>query len=239
MKISSRALIRIAVALVAVAISVFVFLQYRDKLDLEYFIEKEAALEALKKENLLLFALGAFGLYFLTAALSFPGAGFLTIVYGKLLGVGLGTLVVSFASTFGATVAFLLSRFVVGDSIREKYGSKLDEINRKLEKEGPFYLFTMRLIPAFPFFLINLLMGLTPMKAWTFWWVSQLGMLAGTLVYTYAGSQLPNLETLAASGGKSILTPGLIIAFVILGIFPFVARKIMSKIRPKVSGADS
>ncbi|MDF1752708.1 MAG: VTT domain-containing protein [Verrucomicrobiales bacterium] len=235
MKLNSKVLIRVAVAVIVVALAVFLAVKYGDQLDLKNLVAKETALEAYKEKNLGLFALGGFALYVVVTALSIPGAGILSIVLGRFLGLGLGFVVVSFASTLGATLAFLVSRFVLGDTIREKYGEKLKEINRKLEKEGPFYLFTMRLIPAFPFFLINLLMGLTPIKVWTFWWVSQVGMLAGTFVYVYAGSQIPSLAELSKTGIKGILSPGLIIAFVALGIFPFLVRAIMSKFRPKES----
>jgi uncharacterized membrane protein YdjX (TVP38/TMEM64 family) len=239
MKISTKGKIRILVGILAIAAVVVGITQFGDQLSMENLIEKEAALESMKEKNLPMFFLSAFVIYVLVTALSIPGAALLTILSGRFLGLGLGVLLVSFASTLAATLAFLMSRFVIGDTIREKYGPRLTEINRKLEKEGPFYLFSMRLIPAVPFFLINLFMGLTPIKVWTFWWVSQVGMILGTTVYVYAGSQLPSLSELSETGVKGILSPGLIIAFVLLAIFPFIVRKIMSKIRLKESPTEA
>jgi uncharacterized membrane protein YdjX (TVP38/TMEM64 family) len=133
---------------------------------------------------------------------------------------------VSFASTTGATIAFLLSRYLLRDWIEAKFGQRLAEVNASLDRDGAFYLFSLRLIPQIPFFVINVVMGLTRMRVWTFWWVSQLGMLAGTLVYVYAGSTI-SLNEFAATGISGILTPRLMIALVLLGIFPLLARKLI------------
>jgi uncharacterized membrane protein YdjX (TVP38/TMEM64 family) len=139
--------------------------------------------------------------------------------------------VVSFASTAGATMAFLLSRFLFRDAIERRFGERLDKFNLALQREGPFFLFTLRLIPAVPFFVINAVMGLTPIRTWTFWWVSQLGMLAGTTVYVYAGSSVPSLQTLADAGINAVFTPAqlaqILTAFALLGMFPLAVRGLM------------
>jgi len=159
-------------------------------------------------------------IYILVTAMSLPGAAVMTLAGGALFGLLVGTIMVSFASTIGATLAFLLSRFLFRDAIQQKFGDKLTAINRGIEKDGNFYLFTLRLVPAFPFFMINVVMGLTPIKPWSFFLVSQIGMLPGTIVYLNAGTQLGKLESAAG-----ILSPAIIFSFVLLGIFPLVARK--------------
>ncbi|MEQ1814152.1 MAG: FAD-dependent oxidoreductase, partial [Candidatus Nitrotoga sp.] len=166
--------------------------------------------------------LGAFFvLYVIATALSLPGAIILTLAAGALFGLAMGTLLVSFASTIGATLAFLASRFVLRDSVQQRFGNKLKAINDGIAKDGALYLFTLRLVPLFPFFLINLLMGLTQIKIRTFYWVSQVGMLAGTLVFVNAGTQLAQLQSLSG-----ILSPKLLFSFVLLGVFPMIAKKI-------------
>lgn len=164
--------------------------------------------------------------YVLVTTLSLPGAALLTLAGGAIFGLLWGTLLVSFASTIGATLAFLISRFLLRDWVRQRFGQRLEAIDSGVKREGAFYLFTLRLVPVFPFFLINLLFGLTAMKAVTFFWVSQLGMLAGTLVYVNAGTQLARLESL---GG--ILSPALLGSFVLLGMFPLIAKKIVELVR--------
>ncbi|QPG04504.1 FAD-dependent oxidoreductase [Salinimonas marina] len=164
-----------------------------------------------------------FVVYVAVTALSLPGAAILTLAAGALFGLWLGLLLVSFASTLGATLAFLSARFVFRDTVKKRFGEKLRKIDDGVEKQGAFYLFTLRLVPVFPFFLINLLMGLTSLKTRTFYWVSQLGMLAGTLVYVNAGTQLAQLDSLSG-----IVSPDLILSFVLLGIFPWIAKGIVA-----------
>ena len=161
-----------------------------------------------------------FALYVAVAALALPGAALLTLAAGAIFGFGWGTLLVSFASSIGATASFLLSRYVLRDWVRRRYASRVEAIDRGIEKEGAFYLFTLRLIPAVPFFVVNVLMGLTALRTWTFYWVSQLGMFAGTLVYVNAGTQLAAIES-----PRGILSPGLVGAFLVLGLFPLVAKR--------------
>ncbi len=160
--------------------------------------------------------------YILVTALSLPGAAVMTLAGGALFGLWTAVVVVSFASSIGATLAFLVSRFLLRDWVQEKFGDKLQAINDGIEKEGAFYLFSLRLVPLFPFFVINLVMGLTPLKTSLYYLVSQVGMLAGTFVYVNAGTQLGQLES---AGG--ILSPGLLISFALLGIFPLLAKRLL------------
>ena len=169
-----------------------------------------------------------FGVYVLVTALSLPGATVMTLAGGAVFGLATGLLVISFASTIGATLAFLIARFVLRDAVQTKFADKLTAINAGIEREGDFYLFTLRLIPLFPFFVINLVMGLTPMKAWRFYLVSQVGMLPGTIVYVNAGSQLGALESLSG-----ILSPTLILSFALLGVFPLLAKKLVEFIKAR------
>ena len=169
-----------------------------------------------------------FLIYVLTTALSLPGAAILTLAAGAVFGLLWGTVLVSFASSLGATLAFLVSRYVLGQTIQQRYGRKLKTINAGVERDGAFYLFAMRLVPAFPFFLINLVMGLTPIKTWTFYWVSQIGMFAGTVVYVNAGTELAQVEALG-----DIASPGLLGAFVLLGLFPIIAKKLLGWIKAR------
>ena len=162
--------------------------------------------------------------YIISSALSLPGALPLTLLAGALFGLVTGTLVVSFASTIGATLAFLASRFILRDRVQRHFGSSLKKINKGIESEGAFYLFAIRLIPVFPFFVVNLIMGLTPMKTGTFFFVSQSGMLAGTLVFVNAGSQLAEIES-----PEGLLSPSLIFAFCLLGLFPMITKKLIRK----------
>jgi len=175
------------------------------------------------------FVIGGYMLiYVLVTSLSLPGAAVLTLAGGALFGFWIGTLAVSFASTIGATLACFVSRFLLRDWVQRNIGRKLSIINDGIQKEGAFYLFTMRLIPAFPFFVINLLMGLTRMPLRTFYWVSQLGMLPGTMVYVNAGKELAKIDSLSG-----ILSPGLIFSFVLLGLFPISVKKLMSSYRSR------
>ncbi len=167
--------------------------------------------------------------YICVTGLSLPGAAAMTLVGGALFGLVAGTIIVSFSSTIGATIACSASRYLLRDWVRSRFGEKLSSIEAGLEKDGPFYLFSLRLVPVFPFFIINLVMGLTPMRLATFYWVSQLGMLPGTVVYVNAGRELSRVESLSG-----ILSPGLIFSFVLLGLFPIAARKMLSWYKTKI-----
>ncbi len=222
MKRSKIALFALAAALIA-AFFAFDLEQY---FRLEYFKSQQAAIDLYYRANPALTTVAFFTLYVLVTAVSLPVAGIMTLAAGAIFGLAWGTLIVSFASSVGATLAFLASRFLFRDWIRHKFGDKLRAIDAGVNREGGFYLFTLRLVPAFPFFVINLAMGLTSMKAWTFYWVSQLGMLAGTVVYVNAGTQIAAID---ASG--AILSPGLIGSFVLLGIFPLLTKKLVDVAR--------
>lgn len=167
-----------------------------------------------------------FALYVLVTALSLPAAAVMTLLAGALFGFGWGTLLVSFASTAGATLAMLAARFIFKESLQRKYGKQLKSINEGFAKEGKFYLFSLRLVPVVPFFLVNLLMGLLPIRTATYWWVSQLGMLPGTAVYVYAGTALTSITSL-----QGILSPSLLLAFTLLGLLPLATKKIITALR--------
>lgn len=215
------------------AAAIFAYVKFGDALSLENLAAEETALrEARAASPLLVFVIG-FLIYVAVTGLSLPGAAVLTLAAGWFFGFWQGTLLVSFASTTGATLAFLFSRYLFRDTIQAKFGDRLAKFNEDLEREGPFYLFTLRLIPVVPFFVINLVMGLTPIRTRTFWWVSQLGMISGTAVYVYAGAAVPSLRELAERGLGGILSPKAIIAFVILGLFPVTVKKIMAALRKR------
>ena len=215
-------------AVVALGIAAFFWLDLGRFLSLEYLKQSQDRFEALYAAEPLKVSLAYFALYVVATALSFPGAAIITLAGGAIFGLWWGTLLVSFASSLGATLAFLVSRFVLRDSIEAKFGNRLAEINRGIEKDGAFYLFTLRLIPVVPFFVINLVMGLTKMKALTFYLVSQIGMLAGTLVYVNAGTQLAQIDSL-----QGILSPALLGSFVLLGVFPLIAKWIVGLLQKR------
>jgi len=210
----------------AVLVAIFFALDLQQYLTLEYLKESQVRFADLYHAKPVL-VIGAYmGIYILVTALSLPGAAILTLAGGALFGLVTGLIVVSFASSIGATLACLVARFVLRDWVQNKFGDKLSTINEGIAKEGAFYLFTLRLIPVFPFFVINLVMGLTKMSLFTFYWVSQLGMLAGTAVFVNAGKELAKIDSLSG-----ILSPGLIGSFVILGLFPLVVKKLVSFIQ--------
>jgi pyruvate/2-oxoglutarate dehydrogenase complex dihydrolipoamide dehydrogenase (E3) component/uncharacterized membrane protein YdjX (TVP38/TMEM64 family) len=221
----ARLLVVIGIAALVAAFFAFDLRQY---FTLEFFRSQQAAIDAYVQAYLVRSGLLFFLVYVAVAGLSLPGAALMTLAGGAIFGLLWGTVIVSFASSIGATLAFLASRFLLRDSIQAKFGNNLKAINTGIEKDGAFYLFTLRLVPAFPFFVINLVMGLTPIKTWTFYWVSQIGMLAGTLVYVNAGTEIAKIESLSG-----ILSPGLIISFTLLGIFPLIAKWIVNTIKAR------
>ena len=208
------------------AIAAFFAFDLGQYLNLRTLKEQQAAIQAFQAAQPLLSIVIYFLVYVVATALSLPGAALLTLAGGAVFGLLWGTVIVSFASTVGATLAFLMSRFLLRDWVERRFGQRLTAIDQGVRREGAFYLFTLRLVPVFPFFLINLLFGLTGMKARTFYWVSQIGMLAGTVVYVNAGTQLGKLESLSG-----ILSPALLGSFVLLGIFPLIARRIVEAVR--------
>jgi pyruvate/2-oxoglutarate dehydrogenase complex dihydrolipoamide dehydrogenase (E3) component/uncharacterized membrane protein YdjX (TVP38/TMEM64 family) len=214
--------------LLALAIGAFVALDLGRYLSFEQLKASQASFAQLHAEQPFTVAAVYFLVYVLATALSIPGAVIITLAGGAVFGLWHGLLIVSFASTVGATLAFLASRFLLRDWVEARFGQRLADINAGVNREGGFYLFTLRLIPVVPFFLINLLMGLTRMKVWTYYWVSQIGMLAGTAVYVNAGTQLAQLDSL-----QGILSPALLGSFVLLGIFPLIARRIVAAVQKR------
>ena len=222
MKKMSRLLLAL---LIITLISVWFIFDLGQFITLDYFKSQQLSIETWKSENPLL-AMAAFAaVYISVAALSLPGAAILTLASGAIFGLLWGTVIVSFASTIGATLAFLVSRTLLQNWVQARFGDKLKALNQGIEKDGAFYLFTLRLVPLFPFFIINLLMGLTRVRPRTFYWVSQLGMLPATLVYVNAGTQLAQIETL-----QGILSPELLFSFILLGLFPLLAKKAIALI---------
>jgi len=216
-----------------------IYLQFSDQLDLDSLARRELQLRTWKSDHPILVYAVAVLVYVTITGLSLPGALILTLVYAWYFEFVPALIVVSFASTAGATLSFLLSRYLLRDSIQSRFGDRLKKVNDAFEREGGFYLFTMRLIPAIPFFTINLLMGLTSIRVVTYWWISQLGMLPGTAVYVYAGSSVPDLNTLKEKGTAGILLPELIAAFVLLGVFPIVVKKVTERFRTSQASEDS
>jgi dihydrolipoamide dehydrogenase len=208
------------VLLVALAVGAIFYFDLHKNLSFEAIKSQQQNLQSKFAKNPIGFGFAFFAIYVAATAISLPGAIILTLASGAIFGLWTGLLIASFASSAGATLAFLGARFMLRDWVQARFGQRLSSINRGVEKDGPFYLFTLRLIPVFPFFAVNLLMGLTPIKTLTFYWVSQLGMLAGTLVYVTAGTELGKIESM-----RGILSPTLIAAFAALGLFPLVARK--------------
>jgi pyruvate/2-oxoglutarate dehydrogenase complex dihydrolipoamide dehydrogenase (E3) component/uncharacterized membrane protein YdjX (TVP38/TMEM64 family) len=216
----------IILIIVACMIGSFLYFDLGQFLTLEYVKSQQAELNALVLERPLEIAATFFVLYVAVTAASLPGAAILTLVAGAMFGVLWGTVLVSFASSIGATLAMLVARFVLREQVVAKFGAQLSGIDKGIEKEGAFYLFTLRLVPLFPFFAINLLMGLTKIKVLTFLFVSQIGMLAGTIVFVNAGTQLAQIESTS-----DILSLELLLSFALLGIFPLIAKKIVDVVR--------
>ena len=196
-------------------VAVFFAFDLRQYVSLDFFQARHDAIASYVAAAPLASAALFFTIYVAVTGLSLPGAAVLTIIAGALFGVIWGTLLVSFASSIGATLAFLTSRLVLRDWIQRRLGKRLEAVNEGVRNEGAFYLFALRLVPAFPFFVINLAMGLTPMRAFTFYWVSQIGMLPATIVYVYAGTQL----------GEFKLSWQLLLALALIGIFPLAAKR--------------
>ncbi len=218
-KLFQRLLIIISLLILVILFKVLGLGQY---LTLEYLKDSQDKFAQLYASNRIIVIAAYMSVYIFVTALSLPGAAVMTLAGGAMFGFWVGVLVVSFASTIGATLACFVARFLLRDWVQNKFGEKLSAINTGIENEGAFYLFSLRLVPIFPFFVINLAMGLTTMKLLTFYWVSQIGMLPGTMVYVNAGKELGRIESLSG-----ILSPGLIISFVILGLFPITAKKLL------------
>lgn len=233
---------KLGLFLLAAGIAALLFWQFGDRLKLETLAQYEQRLEKYQQDHPVLVYLLAFLVYVVVTGLSLPGAAILTLLYGWYFGLLRGVLLVSFASTTGATVAFLLSRYFFGSIVQQRFSKQLTNFNRRLEEEGAFYLFTLRMIAAVPFFIVNLVMGLTKIGVFKFWWISQLGMLPGTILYVYIGANVPDLQTLAEHGVTHVLSQStitqLLIGFALLGTFPLLAKFIIKRIR-KSSGDNN
>ena len=225
----------ILVAGLLIIVLLFFMFDLGQYLTLDYIKSQQQVIDQYYAENRVLTQIGFFVLYVVITGASLPGATILTLAGGAIFGLFTGLLLISFASTIGASIAFLVSRYLFRDSVQSRFGSSLKSINDGIDRDGPFYLFALRLVPAFPFFVINLVMGLTRLRLWTFFWVSQVGMLAGTAVYVNAGTQLAQIES--ASG---IFSTGIIVSFVLLAMLPFIAKKAITLLasRKALQGFD-
>ena len=218
----------VIVGIILVLIILFKIFGLGQYLTLDYLKEQQAAFTSLYAAQPVM-VIGVYMLiYIAVTALSLPGAAVMTLAGGAMFGLLTGTIVVSFASTIGATLACLVARYLLRDGVQKKFGDKLVKINEGMEKEGGFYLFSLRLVPIFPFFVINLLMGLTSIPLRTFFWVSQLGMLPGTIVYVNAGKELAKIDSLSG-----ILSPGLLLSFILLGLLPIITKKLLGLLRQR------
>ncbi len=218
---------------IATLVALFFIFDLGAYLTFDQLKEQQASLQNWREANPTLSVGVFFAIYVMVTALSLPGAAVMTLAVGAVFGLFWGVVLVSFASTLGATLAFLIARFLLRDWVQHRFGDRLQALNDGIEKDGSFYLFTLRLVPLFPFFVINLLMGLTPIRTTTYAWVSQVGMLAGTVVFVNAGTQLAALESPAG-----ILSPTLIGSFILLGIFPLIAKKMVNRIQAQRVLAD-
>jgi len=216
----------ILLALVAAAIAAFFYFDVGQYVNFASLQEGRESLQQWVADNPVRSSAYFFFGYILVAALSLPGAAIMTLAGGAMFGLLLGFLLVSFASAIGATIAMLIARKVAGEWVQERYAAQLSTMNEGLERDGGFYLFSLRMVPLFPFFVINLVMGLTRFPTFQFYWISQIGMVAGTGVFVFAGTQLAQV-----SSPGDILSPTLIAAMTLLGLFPLIARKGMEFFR--------
>jgi len=221
------------IAIIIGGIAAFKVFHLGDYLTLSYLKEVRDSIAGLYSDRPVLVIAVYFATYIVVTSLSLPGAAVMTLGGGAFLGLLTGTIVVSFASTAGATIACFVSRFILREWVQRKFGDKLARVNEGIGREGAFYLFTLRLIPVFPFWLINLVMGLTKMPLRTFYWVSQLGMLPATIVYVNAGRELAKINSLS-----DVLSPGLVLSFTVLGLFPIAAKKLLAIYRARKSKVE-
>lgn len=215
--------------LLAATVGYFLLRQY---FSFEFLANQEQSLKSYYQSQPAVVLVAAFLIYFFVTGLSIPGATVMTLVFSWFFGFVPSLILISFASTAGASMAFLTSRYLFRDYINRKFGQRLSTFQDRLETEGAFYLFTLRLVPLVPFFVINAVMGLTKLSLSTFWWVSQLGMLGGTLVFCYAGSRIPNLQAIQEKGVNAVFDRSqmmqILIAFALLGLFPITAKKLIA-----------
>ena len=216
--------LRVTVLVGLIALAAYLATQFGDRKILLKLAEVEEQLRSYYAQHPVVTLSAAFLLYVVVTGLSIPGALPLSLTYGWLFGFLPGVILVSFASTCGATLAFLLSRYLVGNWVQQRFGERLAWFNAAIEREGVWFLFTLRLVPLAPFWLVNLLAGLTKLRTTTFWWVSQLGMLPGTLVFLWVGASAPSIRKMAEEGIQSLVDWKILLALALLGLFPLAAR---------------
>ena len=237
------AVFRWLVLLSAVPIGCVALYFLRDELSLQRLADHDAWVRQLYTDHPILITAAAFVAYVAATGASVPGAAGLTLACGWLFGFGRALILVSFASTTGASLAFLASRVLLRNAVRERFADKLKEVESALQRDGAFYLFLLRLVPAIPFFVINIVMGLTPIRLRTFWWVSQLGMLPGTILYVTIGASVPTLRTLADQGITGVLTADVLTrvtaSFTALGLLPLIARRMIVRRRARIDSASA
>jgi uncharacterized membrane protein YdjX (TVP38/TMEM64 family) len=227
----NRAWLRPVLLLLLVGIAVALAITFRDRFSLEALAEQEAELRAQLQADPLLTFFGAFLIYAAVTGLAIPIATPLSLAYAWLFGFWPALVVVSFASTTGASLSFLLSRYFLTGLVRRRFADQLRKFQDALDADGAYFLFSLRLVPYVPFFVVNLVMGLTRMRLRSFWWISQLGMLPGTMTYLFAGSSVGSMRELARRGVGGVLTPQLLVAFTLLGLFPLAAKWCVGRLR--------
>ena len=212
-----------------VCIALFFFLPVHEYLSLEYLQQQRREIVDLYLEHPIFFIATYVAIYVVLTGLSIPSATLLTLIGGAVFGLTTGTIVILFASTLGAICSFILARFVLGEYVQQKFSRQLHQVNRGIAEEGAFYLFGLRVAPIVPYFVVNFVMALTPIRLWTYYWVTQLGMLPGTILYVNSGKELGQLQSLTG-----VLSWSLILSLVALGVFPLVAKKLVDVIRTRI-----
>jgi uncharacterized membrane protein YdjX (TVP38/TMEM64 family) len=223
--------LKLGVLLLLVGMTSVVLFGFRDELSIGYLAEREAQLKDYSHSRPWLFRIGAFFLYVMVTGLSLPGAAVMSMLYGWFFGFWQALPMISFASTTGAVTAFLISRYLLRDWVENRFQERVQKINAAFERDGTYYLFSLRLIPLVPFFVINTVMGLTRISVRTFWWVSQLGMLPGTAAFVYAGSTIPSIGTLVEKGAEGVLDWRLLLAFAMMGLLPLILKRLVIRLR--------
>ena len=233
--LSSKNIVKLIIAIAIIAcIALFFLLPINDYLTLEYLQQQRRAIIDLYIAHPVLFIATYVAVYVVLTGLSIPSASALTLIGGAVFGLTTGTIVVLSASTLGAVCAFILARYVLRDYVQQKFNKYLQQVNRGVTEEGAFYLFGLRVVPVVPYFVVNFVMALTPIRLWTYYWVTQLGMLPGTILYVNSGKELGQLES-----PSGILSWSLILSLVALGLFPLVAKKIVAVIRSRIRRRNS
>ena len=226
----SQKLYKISLFLILISVVIIFYIFDMDQLlTLENIRVQQELLLNYYDQNKLLVHVTYLFIYIITTTFSLPVALALTLIGGALFGFFYGLVLVSFGSSIGATFAFLIARFIGHDLVKQKYNAQLSKFYIGFEKEGAFYLFALRMVPLFPFFIINIITALMPIKTWTFYWVSQLGMLPATTLYVFAGTQLSEMKSLS-----DIMSPRLILTFILIGLFPILIKKLIKLLKRKL-----